>query len=232
MDNPSLIEVLLHLDKHLGSVINQYQGWTYAILFGLIFCETGFVIMPFLPGDTLLLAAGLFANPIHAQLNIFTLLFLLTAASILGDNTNFWIGRFLGRSLYSNPNSKIFKRSHLEHAEQFFEKHGAKAIILGKFLAVVRTVVPFVAGMDAMPYRKFFTLSVISAFVWVWTCTLAGYFLGQIAFVRDNFELVILGILGLTVLLVAKEAYFSRREKHRKAVALDARDKLGQTEAP
>jgi membrane-associated protein len=213
MDGQSFVEIVLHLDKHLGAVIAQYQGWTYLLLFSLIFCETGLVVMPFLPGDTLLLAAGLFANPEHGQLNIGLLCSLLISASILGDNTNFWIGRYFGRRLFRKENSRFFKPATLVKAREFYSAHGDKAVIIGKFLAFARTLVPFVAGMDAMPYRRFLVLSVVSAFVWVLSCTLAGYFLGQIPIVRDNFELVILGVLSLTVLVIVLEVVRSKREE-------------------
>ncbi|MBL8064702.1 MAG: VTT domain-containing protein [Chthonomonadaceae bacterium] len=225
MPEPTIFEVVLHLDKHLGGIIAQYQGWTYAILGGCIFLETGLVICPFLPGDTLLLAAGLFANPDKKQLSIGLLLTILPIASILGDNCNFWIGRFFGRFLFRNPNSKIFKPSYLAKAKDFYHRHGGKAVILGKFLAVVRTVVPFVAGMEAMPYAKFFPLTVISAIVWTYSCTLVGFFLGQIPIVRDNFEKLILGVLVLTVVLIVIEAIKHKREARRLE-----HDKLAQTE--
>lgn len=225
MDGQNFIEIVLHLDKHLGDIIQAYQGWTYVILAACIFCETGFVITPFLPGDTLLLAAGLFAGPDKEQLSITVLLILLPIASILGDNVNFWIGRYFGKILFRNPDSKIFKRQYLDKARLFYHQHGGKAVILGKFLAVIRTVVPFVAGMEAMPYARFFPLSVISAVIWTSSCTLAGYFLGQIPVVRDHFELLILGVLLLTVVVIVLETLKHRRE----AKALD-RDKLAKTE--
>ena len=227
MEGHSFFEIVLHLDKHLGGVIEAYQGWTYVILAGCIFLETGLVICPFLPGDTLLLAAGLFANPDKNQLSIAVLLIILPLASILGDNTNFWMGRYFGKVLFRNPDSKIFKRSYLEKAKGFYHRYGSKAVILGKFLAVIRTVVPFVAGMEAMPYAKFFPLSVISAFVWTYSCTLAGFFLGQIPVVRDNFEKLILGVLLLTVVLIVFEAW-----KHKKDSQKEERDKLAQTDLP
>ncbi len=208
---PSLLETLLHLDKHLGAVIAQYQGWTYGILFLLVFCETGLVVMPFLPGDTLLLAAGLFASPQMGQLDLTTVLALLIFASILGDNTNFWIGRLVGRRLYRNPSSKVFRREHLEKARGFYERHGPKAVMLGKFVAIARTVVPFVAGMDAMEYRRFLFWSVGSAVTWVAGCTLAGYFLGQIPVVRDHFDLLIVAVLGLGGLVIVREVIVSGR---------------------
>lgn len=221
MDGQNFFEVVLHLDKHLGSIIETYQGWTYGILALCIFCETGLVIMPFLPGDTLLLAAGLFANPDHGKLNITFLCLLLIFASILGDNTNFWIGRYVGKRLFKNPESKVFNPNHLVKAQGFYHKHGGKAIIMGKFLAVVRTVVPFVAGMEAMPYARFFPLSVISACIWVLSCTLTGFFLGQIPIVKENFEYLILGVLALTVVFIVVETV-----KHRREAKGAAHDKL------
>ncbi|MBS1713532.1 MAG: VTT domain-containing protein [Armatimonadetes bacterium] len=225
MNDHSLIEIVLHLDKHLGAIIATYQGWTYGILALCIFCETGLVITPFLPGDTLLLAAGLFANPIHKGLNITILIPLLIAASILGDNTNFWIGRAVGKRLFSNPKSKVFNAKHLEKTRAFYLKHGKKTIIMGKWVAIVRTVAPFVAGMEAMPYAMFFPLSVISSVIWVVVCTLLGYYLGEIPLVRDNFEWVILGVLGITFAIIVLEVW-----RHKKQSRADARDKLAQTE--
>jgi len=225
MDGHNFIEIVLHLDKHLGDIIQAYQGWTYAILAACIFCETGFVITPFLPGDTLLLTAGLFAGPAKGQLSITILLLLLPAASILGDNVNFWLGRYFGKILFKNPDSKIFKRQYLEKARLFYHKHGGRAVIMGKFVAIIRTVVPFVAGMEAMPYAKFFPLSVISAFIWTSVCTLMGYYLGQIPIVRDHFELLILGVLLLTVVLITIETL-----KHRREAKDLARDKLAESE--
>lgn len=225
MDGHSFLEIVLHLDKHLGGIIQTYQGWTYVILGLCIFCETGLVICPFLPGDTLLLAAGLFANPDKQQLNIGLLLVILPLASILGDNTNFWIGRYFGKILFRNPKSKVFKPEYLDKARNFYHRHGSRAVIMGKFLAVIRTVVPFVAGMEAMPYAKFFPLSVISAFIWTYSCTLVGFFLGQIPIVRDHFEKLILGVLLLTLVLIVLEVYKSKRE-----AKAHERDKLAQTE--
>ncbi|MBS1723690.1 MAG: VTT domain-containing protein [Armatimonadetes bacterium] len=225
MPGHSFIEIVLHLDKYLGDVIAAYQGWTYAILALCIFIETGLVVCPFLPGDTLLLAAGLFAGPAKGQLHITLLCFVLVTASILGDNTNFWIGRLIGKRLFKNPNSKVFNPAHLDKAREFYHKHGAKAIIIGKYLAIVRTVVPFVAGMEAMPYARFFPLSVISGVCWVLSCTLAGYFLGGIPIVRDNFEKVILGVLLLTALVIILEAW-----RHKRGERRAVRDKLAPTE--
>ncbi len=225
MHEPGLIEIFLHLDKHLGGVIATYQGWTYGLLALCIFIETGLVVMPFLPGDTLLLAAGLFASPAKGQLHITWLILLLSAASILGDNCNFWIGRLVGRKLFSNPNSRVFNRKHLEKSQAFYMKHGKKAIIIGKWVAIVRTVVPFVAGMEAMPYAMFFPLSVISGVFWVSACSLLGYYLGQNEFIAKNFEWVILGVLALTALIVAFESW-----RHLRQARAHARDKLAQTE--
>lgn len=225
MEGHSFLEIVLHLDKYLGEIIHTYQGWTYVILAGCIFLETGLVVCPFLPGDTLLLAAGLFANPEKQELSIAVLLIILPLASILGDNCNFWMGRYFGKVLFRNPKSKIFKQEYLEKAKGFYHRHGGRAVVMGKFLAVIRTVVPFVAGMEAMPYARFFPLSVISAFVWTYSCTLVGFFLGQIPIVRDHFEKLILGVLLLTVVMIVVEVWKSKRE-----AKAHERDKLAQTE--
>lgn len=225
MDWHGFLETVLHLDKHLGTIIQQYQGWTYAILGGCVFAETGLVFCPFLPGDTLLLTAGLFANPDKNELSIALLMLIFPAASILGDNCNFWVGRYLGKVMFKNPNSRIFKPQYLDKARTFYHKHGGRAVVMGKFLAVVRTVVPFVAGMEAMPYARFFPLSVIAAFVWTYSCTLIGFFLGQVPIIRDNFEKVILGVLALTVVFIVVEAVKHKREDRKLR-----RDKLPETE--
>lgn len=223
MDWHNFFDTILHLDKHLGGIIQQYQGWTYVLLALCIFAETGLVFCPFLPGDTLLLAAGLFAG--RGQLNITLLCLILVFASILGDNCNFWVGRLIGKRLFRNPKSKIFNPAHLEKANSFYTKHGGKAIIMGKFLALVRTVVPFVAGMEAMPYARFFPLSVISAFTWVISCTIVGFIGSQIPIVSQNFEKVILGVLLLTALLIVFEAV-----KHKRQAKSHQSDKLAKTE--
>lgn len=223
MDWHNFFDTVLHLDKHLGGIIQHYQGWTYVLLAACIFAETGLVFCPFLPGDTLLLAAGLFAG--RGQLNITLLCLILVFASILGDNCNFWVGRLIGKKLFKNPKSKIFNPAHLTKANAFYTKHGGKAIIMGKFLALVRTVVPFVAGMEAMPYARFFPLSVISAFTWVISCTIVGFIGSQIPIVSQNFEKVILGVLLLTAVLIIFEAI-----KHKREAKAHQSDKLAQTE--
>lgn len=192
------MDFFLHLDKYLSETIQAYGVWTYAILFLVIFCETGLVVTPFLPGDSLLFAAGMLAHPQSGHLNLAFLIMLLFAASFIGDNTNFWIGKKLGMKLFQKEDSRIFKRSHLEKTRAFYEKHGRKTIIVGRYVPIVRTFAPFVAGLDAMDYRKFVGASLIGSASWVTICTVAGYTLGSVKIVRDNFSLAIMGVVVLS----------------------------------
>jgi len=213
--DPSLIDMILNVDDTLISLIRDYGTGTYAILWAIIFCETGLVVMPFLPGDSLLFAAGLFARP-GKGLDIGVLLLLLPTASIIGDSLNFHIGKFFGRKLFKSDDARFFKKSHLNKTKEFFHHHGAKTIIIGRFVPIVRTLAPFVAGMEVMTFRRFFPLSVIGALVWVFVCTLAGYFFGGIPWVEQNFEKVIIIIVALSFLLIGKE-FVSTLRKDRKA---------------
>ena len=214
----SLIDMILHVDEALINLIRDYGPGTYAILWAIIFCETGLVVMPFLPGDSLLFAAGLFSRP-NKGLDIKVLLVLLPTASIIGDTVNFHIGKFFGKRLFKSDDARIFKKSHLNRTKEFFHHHGAKTIIIGRFVPIVRTLAPFVAGMEAMTFRKFFPLSVIGALVWVFICCLAGYYFGGIPWVEQNFEKVILIIVGLSLLLIAKEFIGTLRKDRKKQVS-------------
>jgi len=214
----SLIDMILHVDEALINLIRDYGPGTYAILWAIIFCETGLVVMPFLPGDSLLFAAGLFSRP-NKGLDIKVLLVLLPTASIIGDTVNFHIGKFFGKRLFKSDDARIFKKSHLNRTKEFFHHHGAKTIIIGRFVPIVRTLAPFVAGMEAMTFRKFFPLSVIGALVWVFICCLAGYYFGGIPWVEQNFEKVILIIVGLSFLLIAKEFIGTLRKDRKKQVS-------------
>ncbi len=204
----NLIDIFLHLDKYLASIITQYGTWTYAMLFFVIFMETGFVVMPFLPGDSLLFAAGTFAA--LGSLNIWLLLVLLMVAAVGGDTVNYWIGHFLGDRAY---NIKWIKREYLDRTHAFFEKHGGKTIFLARFVPIVRTFAPFVAGMGRMSYGYFFSYNVFGGIVWVLLFTLAGYFFGNIPFIKSNFEFVIIAIILVSVLPMGWEALKARREK-------------------
>jgi membrane-associated protein len=202
-----LIDLFLHLDEHMANIINQYGAWTYAILFAVIFMETGFVVTPFLPGDSLLFAAGTFAA--LGSMNVWLLVLLLIIAAIVGDTVNYWIGHYLGDRAY---NIKWIKREYLDRTHAFFEKHGGKTIFLARFVPIVRTFAPFVAGMGRMSYSYFFSYNVFGGIVWVLLFTFLGYFFGNIPFVKKNFELVILAILFISVVPVIWEALKARRE--------------------
>jgi membrane-associated protein len=202
-----LIDLFLHLDEYMAGIIQQYGTWTYAILFGVIFMETGFVVTPFLPGDSLLFAAGTFAG--LGSLNIWLLIILLIIAAILGDTVNYWIGHYMGDRAY---NVKWIKKEYLDRTHAFFEKHGGKTIFLARFVPIVRTFAPFVAGMGRMSYSYFFSYNVFGGIVWVLTFTLLGYFFGNLEFVKRNFELVIIAIILISVLPAVYEAMKARRE--------------------
>jgi len=191
-----LLDFILHIDVHLGQLISLYGFATYAILFVIIFIETGLVFTPFLPGDSLLFAAGAFAA--LGSLNVFLVLGLLTAAAILGDTCNYWIGHFFGQKLVDNPKVPI-RKEHLEETQKFFEKHGGKTIILARFIPVVRTFAPFVAGIGKMSYGKFISYNVVGGVAWVFIATLAGYFFGNIPFVKENFSIIVLVIILISV---------------------------------
>jgi membrane-associated protein len=203
-----LIDLFLHLDEHLATVISQYGGWTYAILFAVIFVETGLVIMPILPGDSLLFAAGTFAA-LPDGLNIWYLIILLIIAAILGDTVNYAIGHYLGERAY---NIKWIKKEYFEKTHAFFEKHGGKAIFLARFAPIVRTFAPFVAGIGKMNYRYFVTYNVVGGIVWVLLFTFAGYFFGNIPFMKKNFEYVIIAIILFSLLPMVYEWWKTRSE--------------------
>jgi membrane-associated protein len=231
----SLIDFILHLDVKLAQIISQYGVWTYGILFFIIFMETGFVITPFLPGDSLLFAAGSFAAPkvsgAPGPLNIWVLLILLSIAAVLGDTVNYWIGHYLGDRAY---NVKWIKREYLDRTHAFFEKHGGKTIFLARFVPIVRTFAPFVAGMGKMSYSYFFSYNVFGGITWVFLFTLMGYFFGSLPFVQKNFELVIVAILLISVVPIVYEFIKARREsKAEKAAAKNASlDKNKEIETP
>src|SRR5574338_188262 len=202
-----LIDLFLHLDTYLSQIISQYGAWTYAILFLIIFMETGFVVTPFLPGDSLLFAAGTFAA--LGSLNVWLLIILLMVAAIGGDTVNYWIGHYMGDRAY---NVKWIKREYLDRTHAFFEKHGGKTIFLARFVPIVRTFAPFVAGMGKMSYGYFITYNIFGGIVWVLLFTLLGFFFGNIPFVKKNFELVIIAIILISVLPAVWEAVKARRE--------------------
>lgn len=202
-----LIDILLHIDKHLANIIGEYGVLTYAILFLVIFIETGFVIMPFLPGDSLLFAAGAFVA-IDA-FNMPILLGVLAAAAILGDTVNYWIGRSIGHRAFS---LSWVNHQHLLKAQSFYEKYGAKTIVLARFVPIVRTFAPFVAGIGRMPYAYFILYNIVGGVAWVLICVFAGYFFGNIPEVKNNFELVILAIIVISFLPIIFEIIKARKQ--------------------
>jgi len=217
----SLIDIVLHLDKYLADIIGTYGIWTYAILFLIIFMETGFVVTPFLPGDSLLFAAGTFASPaLGGVLNIFILIPLLTLAAILGDTVNYWIGHYIGPKAFSG-NIRFLKKEYLDQTHDFYERHGGKTIILARFIPIIRTFAPFVAGVGAMNYKKFFVYNVTGAILWAGIFTLGGYFFGSLPFVKDNFTIVVLVIIVISVLPAVyefvKEKLRAKREREAEA---------------
>ena len=193
----AFLDIVLHLDKHLASVLQQYGNWIYAILFAIIFMETGLVVTPFLPGDSLLFVAGTLAAA--GGMDILVLCFTLYAAAVIGDNTNYWIGRYVGPRVFRWPSSRFFNRHAFDLTHQFYERHGGKTIIIARFLPLARTFAPFVAGVARMTYPRFFTFDLFGGFVWIFSLTLGGYWFGNIPLVKSNLTLVILGIIALSL---------------------------------
>lgn len=205
------VDLFLHLDDHLKTVIQDYGTWTYVILFLIIFCETGLVFTPFLPGDSLLFAAGTFAA--IGDLNMGFIFLLLSVAAILGDAVNYWIGFLAGPQMFRKADSRFFKKAYLDKTQGFYEKYGGKTIILARFVPIVRTFAPFVAGIGRMKYRTFFMYNVIGALLWVGICAGAGYIFGNIPIIKDNFEFAILGVILISLLPMAFEFIKHRSEK-------------------
>jgi len=195
----TFLDYLLHIDSHLLSWVNDYRTWTYAILFLIIFCETGLVVTPFLPGDSLLFAAGTIAAMNNHPLNIYFLIPVLICAAFIGDNTNYFIGRFLGLKVYEKD-YRLIKKKYLIKTHSFYEKHGGKTLIIARFMPIIRTFAPFVAGVGTMKYMRFFSFSIMGNILWVTLFSLIGHFFGNIELVRKNFSLVILGIIFISLL--------------------------------
>ncbi len=194
----TFLDIVLHLDKHLAALLAQYGTWVYAILFAIIFCETGLVVFPFLPGDSLLFVAG--AAAAAGGLDIGILCALLFSAAVLGDNVNYWIGHHIGPRVFRWEQSRFFNRAAFDKTHAFFERHGGKTIIIARFLPIVRTFAPFVAGVASMTYRRFLPLDIAGGAIWILSITLGGYLFGNIPLVKNNLSVVILGIIALSLL--------------------------------
>jgi membrane-associated protein len=206
----SFIDIILHLDAHLLALTQQYGVWMYAILFLIIYSETGLIIMPFLPGDSLLFVAGALCG--MGALRLEWLVPLLILAAFSGDNTNYWIGRLVGMRLLNRANARLIRPEHLAKARAFYEKHGGKTVILARFLPIIRTFVPFVAGIGMMRYRLFVLFSALGSVMWITSLTVAGFLFGNIPVVKNNLTLIILGIILITVLPALIE--FIRQRKN------------------
>ncbi|MBN1394848.1 MAG: DedA family protein [Pirellulales bacterium] len=211
-----LFDLFLHLDKHLGDVIKDYGAWTYLMLLVIIFCETGLVVTPFLPGDSLLFAAGIFSSPSYGALDPLWLMLLLSAAAIAGDTVNYWIGAYIGPRAFSG-NVRFLKKEYLDRTHAFFEKYGGKTIIIARFVPIVRTFAPFVAGIGAMSYARFIVYNVVGGIAWVALFVLGGYFFAKCKFVTDNFPLIVLAIIAISVMPMAVE-FLRARWEHKKIV--------------
>lgn len=212
------IDFILHLDQHLNDIIQTYGLWTYLLLFGIVFMETGLVVTPFLPGDSLLFAAGTFAA--LGSLNVWVLWALLFIAAVLGDTVNYWIGNKVGPKAFEQD-VRFLKKEYLERTQGFYEKHGGKTIILARFVPIVRTFAPFVAGVGTMHYGRFLSYNIVGAFLWTGIFIWLGYFFGNIPFVQENFELVIVVIILVSIIPMVIEFVRSkaRKDEHTSAAA-------------
>jgi len=205
-----MINIFLHIDKYLGSLTANYGIWVYLMLFIVIFCETGLVVTPFLPGDSLLFAAGAIAA--IGSLNIWLLFLLLLAAAILGDTINYSIGSLLSRRVLGEEKIPLIKKKHLDKTHEFFEKYGGKTIVIARFVPIVRTFAPFVAGVGKMSYPQFLSFNVVGGFAWITLFTFGGYFFGNLSVVKHNFSLIVLAIILLSVVPIIIELIRNRRE--------------------
>ena len=206
-----LVDFILHIGDHLQELVNNYGNWIYAILFAIVFCETGLVVLPFLPGDSMLFAAGTIAAV--GDMNIFVLIGLLIVAALLGDFVNFEIGKHFGQKLFSNPNSKIFKQSYLQKTHDYYEKYGGRTIIIARFVPIVRTFAPFVGGMGNMNYAQFARYNIVGAVLWVVSFTTLGYFFGQLPFVKEHFSWIMIAIIVFSVVPMIVEIIRHRKDK-------------------
>jgi membrane-associated protein len=205
------IDFVLHVDKYLDQIFAAYGTWTLGLLFGVIFCETGLVVTPFLPGDSLLFAVGAFAA--RGSWRVATAILLLAAAAIIGDNVNYWVGRYVGPRVFRREDVPFLNRKHLERTHRFYERYGGKTIVLARFVPIVRTFSPFVAGVGAMRYARFVIIDICGGFLWVSLFVLAGFYFGNLMVVRQNFSLVILAIIALSVSPALVEYLRHRKEQ-------------------
>lgn len=192
------IDFVLHLDVRLPQLVNDIGVWTYLIMFALIFCETGLVVIPFLPGDSVIFVIGVLSH--DGKLNLFAMMVVLMAAAIIGDTVNYHIGKAFGHKLFKNPDAKLFKKKYLDKTHEFYERHGGKTIIIARFVPIIRTFAPFVAGMGSMSYVKFISFNIIGGISWVILFLFAGFFFGSISFVKNNFTFVIFAIIFISLL--------------------------------
>jgi membrane-associated protein len=206
----SVMDLFLHLDEHLNQIVTTYGVWTHLILFAIVFAETGLVVTPFLPGDSLLFAAGALAA--IGSLDLWLLVVLLIGAAILGDTVNYWVGAWIGPRAFSG-NVKFLRKDYLDRTHAFYEKHGGKTIILARFVPIIRTFAPFVAGVGAMSYPRFIVYNITGAVLWVGLFVPLGYFFGNMPTVKENFSLVILAIIAISVMPIAVEAIRARRSR-------------------
>jgi membrane-associated protein len=210
----NIAEWLIHFDTHLLFVVQHFGFWSYLILFLVIFAETGFVVTPFLPGDSLLFMIGAIAA--MGSLNVFTLFVTLSLAAIFGDSLNYAIGKYFGLKLFTHENARFLKKEHLEHTHKFYEKYGAKTIVLARFIPIIRTFAPFVAGMGSMEYKKFLLYNIIGGIVWVAAFVFTGFWFGNVPCIKNNFEFVVLGIIVVSLLPVVIKLIKMRAKKELK----------------
>jgi membrane-associated protein len=207
-----LVDILLHLDRYLNAWAGEFGGWLYVILFAVVFAETGLVVTPFLPGDSLLFAVGALAATDGSPISVVTVGVALTIAAVIGDAVNYAIGRRIGPKIFASETSRLLNRGHLMRAKAFYERHGGKTIILARFITIIRTFAPFVAGIGDMGYRRFAAYNVIGAVAWVWSFLLLGFWFGNREIVKKNFTLVILAIILISLLPAVFEFVRARRE--------------------
>ena len=197
------MDIILHLDEYLSQLVGTYGTFTYAILFLIVFAETGLVVTPFLPGDSLLFAAGAIAA--LGSLNIWVVVMLLMIAAIVGDTVNYWVGHYFGQKIVNNPRIPFINQEHIDKTEQFYKKYGGKTIVLARFVPIIRTFAPFVAGIGTMDYQKFLQYNVVGGVIWVGIFTFAGYFFGNMAFIKENFHYAIVAIIVLSIVPMVYE---------------------------